>query len=186
MRILYIHGFGSNFDSNSPKIQTLSEIGEVVGYTYDYTETPEFNISNFIEYASQHKVDLIIGTSLGGWYASEVGRLCGVPFVAINPCVHPQESLVRYIGEQNLDHYGNLYTLTKEICNLYYSITGDGFGMVLVDDGDDVISPDSINTIEHGYRVHKFQGGSHRFDHMKESLSLILEHFHMGECVYEM
>ena len=38
MRTLYVHGFGSRFDPENPKLKALSELGEVVGVDVDYCE----------------------------------------------------------------------------------------------------------------------------------------------------
>lgn len=42
----------------------------------------------------------VIGSSLGGFYASWVARHASCPSVMINPAVDPARDLVRYIGEQ--------------------------------------------------------------------------------------
>ncbi len=39
MNILYIHGFGSNFDGTSPKVSALKTLGTVTGLDIDYTKS---------------------------------------------------------------------------------------------------------------------------------------------------
>lgn len=46
----------------------------------------------------------VIGSSLGGFYASWVAQRMGCPSVMLNPAVHPARDLARYIGEQSAWH----------------------------------------------------------------------------------
>ena len=46
----------------------------------------------------------VIGSSLGGFYASWVAQHKGCPSVMLNPAVHPARDLARYIGEQTAWH----------------------------------------------------------------------------------
>ncbi|MFT3956927.1 MAG: YqiA/YcfP family alpha/beta fold hydrolase [Piscinibacter sp.] len=46
----------------------------------------------------------VIGSSLGGFYASVVAERLGCPAVLLNPAVHPARDLAKYIGEQTSWH----------------------------------------------------------------------------------
>lgn len=46
----------------------------------------------------------VIGSSLGGFYASWVAHRARCPSVLLNPAVHPARDLARYIGEQTAWH----------------------------------------------------------------------------------
>ena len=46
----------------------------------------------------------VVGSSLGGFYASWVAQRKGCASVLINPAVHPARDLARYIGEQTAWH----------------------------------------------------------------------------------
>ena len=43
----------------------------------------------------------VIGSSLGGFYATAVAEECGCKAVLLNPAVDPARDLTRYIGEQS-------------------------------------------------------------------------------------
>lgn len=49
----------------------------------------------------------VIGSSLGGFYASWVAQHAGCPSVMLNPAVDPARDLARYIGEQTTWHDPN-------------------------------------------------------------------------------
>lgn len=42
----------------------------------------------------------VIGSSLGGFYATWVAHHTGCPSVLVNPAVHPERDLAKYLGEQ--------------------------------------------------------------------------------------
>lgn len=46
----------------------------------------------------------VLGSSLGGFYATAVAEATGWPAVLINPAVHPARDLAAYIGEQTAFH----------------------------------------------------------------------------------
>jgi uncharacterized protein len=46
----------------------------------------------------------VVGSSLGGFYATYVAAQLGCPAVLLNPAVHPARDLARYIGEQTSWH----------------------------------------------------------------------------------
>ena len=46
----------------------------------------------------------VIGSSLGGFYATCVAQQTGCPAVLLNPAVHPARDLAAYIGEQTQFH----------------------------------------------------------------------------------
>lgn len=47
-----------------------------------------------------HTTMAVVGSSLGGFYASWVAHQTRCPSVMLNPAVHPARDLARYIGEQ--------------------------------------------------------------------------------------
>jgi len=72
LNILYLHGFGSSFDPHKAKVAKLTELGTVTGPDIDYTKTYsdiKEVIENFISNIPK-SIDLIVGTSMGGWLAS--------------------------------------------------------------------------------------------------------------------
>lgn len=184
MKIMYVHGFGSSFDPQSDKIVTLSQLGEVVGMSYDYTAHPADTASHLVDFALEQMPDVIVGTSLGGWYAAEVGALTGIPVVLINPAVTPSKTLRKYLGT-NEDWYGNIYTLTEGVVDAYSAINLNACALVAVDKDDEVISAAATASVLEGtYNVVAFNGGSHRFDHMAELLPMITKHVETAAIVY--
>lgn len=184
MKILYVHGFGSKFDPNNEKVVALSKLGEVVGVDVDYTLGSFAATRTVLTAAVDHKVDMIVGTSMGGYMAAKVGAACGVPFVAINPAIAPAHTLQKYIGE-GVDHTGRSYYLSKETAASYPDMVTTGAGLVLLDMDDEVLDSQlTMRYLDSAFKIATFGGGNHRFAHMDEALSLIEAHYNTASVVY--
>ena len=173
MQIHYIHGFASAFDPSSVKLQTLSRLGPVSGQTVDYTQPTDRLIERAIAQTNWDDIDLIAGTSMGGWLAAVLGTRLGIPFVAINPSVQPQLTLGKYLGP-GVDYQGQLFELTAEAVDSYFDLPTGGQGLILLDEGDEVIDAKATQAaLSAHYPVISFPGGNHRFAHMEDALPLI-------------
>lgn len=181
MKILYIHGFGTEFDPSKEKIKTLldelpkhlcdSDLPvKILGDSIDYcNEDPVEKMTDFV---TRNDIDLIIGTSMGGWTASHVGKNIGIPWVAINPACTPKTSLARYLDKSGeLDYVGRTINLTESHLNSVYAEPIRSGGLFLFDDGDELFDYKHTLSIV-GYDAPHviFEGGSHRFEHMAEAI----------------
>lgn len=184
MNILYVHGFGSKYNPRNHKVIQLQKLGEVNGVNIDYTK-PE-QIPGIMEFAiHDYEVDLLVGTSMGGYLAARYGALYGIPYVAINPSHTPQESMSKYLGK-NVDLNGNEYELTQEAIDCYPPIETGGYGLVILDRGDEAIDPERTIEVFRGEQpVMCHDGGSHQFDHMKESLDEIKSFYNRSQVSYD-
>jgi len=185
MKILYIHGFASKYDATNDKVVALASLGNVVGIDIDYTQPKAVITSLLIETITQHGVDLIVGTSMGGYYAAEVGHATGLPFVACNPAVDPGNALRKYTGPGHVDYSGNKFEVPHSVVDEYKSIETGGCGLILLDQGDGLFdSNKTAKLLEQSFKVELFNGGSHRFMHMAEAAPMIAEHYEQAGVVY--
>lgn len=181
----YLHGFNSDADESSDKVMSLKTIGDVVLFSYDSFDTYD-NIMKHLEGAISefcHENAAVIGTSLGGFYAAELGKRMGYPSIMINPAWKPYEVLSSLCG-QTLTNYknGTVRTLDRETLETYAGRSFDQnreiLPLVLIDEGDELL--DSKETFEYFTRMNCpiaiFEGGSHRFEHMKEALDPIQDY----------
>lgn len=162
LRVMYIHGFGSRFSPNSDKCVALAAHFDLVGESYDYT-LPFRPLEAWLAIRlGRWQPDVLIGTSLGGFWAAWLGSRSGRPFLALNPVVRPAQSLRKWIG-RGTDHHGQPYTLTEDALTDYPEFPLEGGGQVLIETGDKVIDPFAIDTIGTAIPVTRFEGGNHRF-----------------------
>lgn len=89
-KLLYIHGFRSSAQSST--ILTIkANYHEVEVHAFDVTHHPVESIKKIEEYVAEHGIDILAGSSLGGYYA-----LCArvnIPKIAVNPVLNPENSL---------------------------------------------------------------------------------------------
>lgn len=143
-RILYCHGFASNFAPEKDKVRALTTLAPVDGVTVDYTLPPAEVFAAFYGAIAAPRNTLIIGTSMVGFFAAWLGCELELPFIAINPAITPAKSLRKYMGAGRT-HYGTPFFLTPEVTDAYRDLPFrlDGDGAVVLDLGDEVIDPNA-------------------------------------------
>jgi predicted esterase YcpF (UPF0227 family) len=178
-QIMYCHGFASNFEPRKDKVKALSMLAPVQGVTIDYTCPPEKIFEAFAAELQGSTRTLIVGTSMGGFFATWLGSVFNLPFISINPAVSPATSLQKYIG-RGQTHFGTPYDLKREVVQSYQDIPFrlDGPGEIVLDLGDEVIDAQETQAVvSNRLPITTFEGGSHRFDHMSELLVMLAEKF---------
>ena len=170
MLYLYIHGFGSSgrgqkallfkkyfgaqhfFAPSLPYIPSLA------------IETLEGMISHLRPY---HDITLI-GSSLGGYYASYLASKFDLKAVLINPSVFPYKTLAKNIGMNQSYHDSSDYAFIQaHIDSLKaYEVTQIDLTkfMVLLQKGDEVLDYQEAKKRYQGCLLVIEEGGSHSFD----------------------
>jgi len=117
--ILYLHGFISS--PASKKAVMLGDYlrGQAPDIEYlvpDLHHRPARAIAQVQGHClGRNPVDLlIVGSSLGGFYATVAAEASGCRAVVINPAVHPQNHFGRYLGPQRNLYTGERFELTRE------------------------------------------------------------------------
>lgn len=94
MRAAYLHGLNSL--PNSEKTDLLKETFDYVYVPLlDYTDPDLFE--QILQEVKIQQIDLLIGSSLGGWFAYCISTLTGIPTLLFNPAVQGRliEPMVR-------------------------------------------------------------------------------------------
>ncbi|MDP2819794.1 MAG: YqiA/YcfP family alpha/beta fold hydrolase [Polaromonas sp.] len=107
--LLYLHGFRS-----SPQSAKARQLGAwvqqqhpgVVWWCPQLPPSPRAAMQMVHEgvAAWPHASMAVVGSSLGGFYATHVAETCGCKAVLLNPAVNPARDLAKYIGEQTAWH----------------------------------------------------------------------------------
>jgi predicted esterase YcpF (UPF0227 family) len=178
MNIAYIHGFGSNFDATSPKVLALKQLGSVIGFDIDYTLPYKTIVELITSNVIKEGVELLVGTSMGGFFSANCGAELNLPFVCLNPVIHPKQTLAKYIGS-HIDYNDKPYTLLEAVVNDYpNSISTDGCGLILLEKGDTLL--DAIYSeqfLSPFYTTILSENGSHRFEGLEDKLPEIESFF---------
>ena len=116
--IVYIHGFNSSASSyKAGVIQSAIQDHdkELQFWCPDLPHWPNEAVARLEREISRYDEVTLIGSSLGGYYATYLTERLGHRCVLINPAITPHEGLSAYVGKQT-----NLYTKEE------YEFTVDG------------------------------------------------------------
>ena len=121
----------------------------------------------------------LLGSSLGGFYATYLAEQHGLRAVLINPAIDPHVGLRAYLGPQQNLHTGEPYQLTeahlREWERLYVPRITPGRYLLIVETGDEVL--DYRRAVERyaGAEQIVIPGGDHSLQSFPQHLSRILE-----------
>ncbi len=131
MRILNIHGYKGN-PENSAYYALENIYCEVVSPTVRYdSEEPEKIIEKLRKMFINNECDVIVGTSLGGFFGAVLSVRLGVPVILVNPCLMPFVTLPRLDFKGDINKYMRLF---PEILDIDISATS-----TIIGGQDDVI-----------------------------------------------
>jgi predicted esterase YcpF (UPF0227 family) len=144
-RIIYIHGFNSSEESF--KAQQFGAWLSKQPFNCEYliprlSFDPRIAITQLTSLLDNDTV--LIGSSLGGYYATYLSQLFGLKAVAINPAVKPFDLLADYLGAQYNPyqklHYELTVTHIDALEKLFYpKLTQPHLIMLLQQMGDEVL-----------------------------------------------
>lgn len=177
--ILYLHGFASC--GNSTKTKLLKDyFGKENVVAPDLPVDTVEAISLIKRLIFEHDVDMLIGSSLGGFYASFFCELYGLKTVLINPSTQPFVTLAPYVG---INHYwcsGEAFDFTRDHLNALFEFSVGQLKdpkhyLVLLQTGDEVLDYKKAQDKYEGTALFIEQGGNHRFENLDEHLKRIKE-----------
>ena len=107
--LLYLHGFRSSPQSTKARMVAEHVARHHPGLTWWCPQLPpsprqamDALLAGVAEWPRASMA--VIGSSLGGFYATWIAEQTGCRAVLLNPAVHPARDLARYIGEQTAWH----------------------------------------------------------------------------------
>ena len=126
--ILYLHGFRSS--PASFKAHHLAERMQAWGRQDEYyapqlPASPAAAIALALDYAQQHAPEqlTVIGSSLGGFYATWLAEHLGCRAVLLNPAVKPPRDLEPYIGVTTQYHSDAPFEFKREYIAQLHALT---------------------------------------------------------------
>lgn len=160
-QIYYIHGFGSSV--NSTTLKKLQEYyPDAIGLEYDHT-APLNSLEKMSRIvAESFHFPIIIGSSLGGWYADQLGTDLSCDVILYNPSTQPWDSLGRY-------------GVISSVCDQYFdaNLPTDSPRTVVLSLDDEIIDPSvALIKYESSSCIIK-TGGGHRMT--DENMAIISE-----------
>jgi len=167
--IIYIHGFGGSGKGVKAtlfrkyfKKQNIEYIAPSLSYS------PELAIETLQELIISYKSVSLIGSSLGGYYATYLSQMSEVKrVVLINPSINPVVTLDKYRGlainfydqshfEWNLNHIDSLKKFKVKELNI-------GKFLLLLQKGDEILNYKEAYNKFTGAKIIVEDGGNHGF-----------------------
>ena len=125
----------------------------------------------------------VVGSSLGGFYATCVAEQTGCKAVLLNPAVNPARDLEKYIGEQTSWHdpQAHFFFLPEFVDELRAiapaSLTQPDRFFAVIAKGDEVLDWQEMTGRYLGARIKLLEGGDHALsdfdDHVDEVLAFM-------------
>ena len=183
---LYLHGFNSG--AGSAKAHWLREhLAPVPVLAPSYAAHRASEAAEWLEsYVAQARAQreagqrlVLVGSSLGGFWARYLAPRVGAGLVLVNPCLWPDEELLPAVGRNHNPATGEDYLFTeqdvRDFARLRPAVCEPRVAtLLLVDEGDEVLDYRRATQFYRGCGVTlQFAGGSHRFEHLSESLAAI-------------
>jgi len=114
--LIYIHGFNSS--PLSTKAQLMKRRLDALGRGADFAApalppSPAQAAERLDALAARHRGATLVGSSLGGYYATWLAERHDLKAVLLNPAVRPYELLEGRLGPQKNLHTGEVYELNR-------------------------------------------------------------------------
>ncbi len=117
--LLYVHGFNSSSASVKARVMQEALLRLDRGHEFfalDLPHLPSLAVQKLVQEIARHsaKQVTVIGSSLGGHYATWLAENLGVRAVLVNPAVNPHLLLAPCLGLQKNLHTGEQYRFTQQ------------------------------------------------------------------------
>lgn len=184
--ILYIHGWNSYKDARKA-VLLKNEINSSKNFEVDsitlksHPKEAIQQLSNYIEdHKEQRKVHLI-GSSLGGYYATFLSEKYNLKAAMINPAVWAYKIFKNDMGSNENLNTGEKYFIddlwVQSLQDIFIeSITGKNY-LVLLQTGDQTLNYKFAKQYFEGSNIIIDEGGSHSFENLELKIPEILLHF---------
>jgi len=177
-KILFLHGFCS-CGKGEKSITLKSYFGEETVLSPNLPYAPNEVLPFLEKIVIKEQVDLIVGSSLGGFYATLLAEKYGLKAVLINPSVEPDKTLQMYIGYQKRFCDGEKFEFKAEYIEQLKALkTHSEYGryLVLLQSEDEILDYKKAHRFYEAHRVIVEYGGNHRFENIADYLCMI-KHF---------
>jgi predicted esterase YcpF (UPF0227 family) len=184
--LLYLHGFRSS--PKSFKAQRLQawlalQRPDVQWWCPQLPPSPREAMARLREGIADWpaRTSAVLGSSLGGFYATVIAEATGWPAVLINPAVNPARDLAAYVGELSAFHAPEQHFFFRgeyvdELRAMTPGpITCPGRYFAIIAEGDEVLDWREMSARYPGAHVRLLEGGDHALSDFDEHLPHLLK-----------
>ena len=178
--LLYIHGFNSSAASFKARLLHAALARDGRGREFvcpDLPPRPTEAIA-LLEGLIGSERPCLVGSSLGGFYATWLAEQHDLRAVLVNPAVRPYELLAGYVGKQKNLYTGAEYELTREHVDALRTLETEAVTpqryLLIVTTGDEVLDyRDAVEKYRGAGHI-VVQGGDHGFSSFEQYVDPVL------------
>ncbi len=174
-KILYLHGFASCGEGNK-SLLLKAYFGEDNVIAPDLPPSPVDALALIEEILGSTKINCLIGSSLGGYYATILAEKYHMKAILLNPSTRPWETLAAYTGWQKRfcdEEVFEFKPVYLEQLKMLQTVPDKGRYLLLLQSGDEVLDYTKAQSLYEEHKVIVEYGGNHRFENLDEYLSMI-------------
>ena len=180
--LLYVHGFNSS--PASFKAQLLKARLEAAGRGAEFTapelpRSPAQAAQLLDALAARHPGAALVGSSLGGYYATWLAERHGLKAVLLNPAMRPYDLLRDFLGTQQNLYTGERYEFTSRHVDALRALEVDAITperyLLIVATGDEVLDYRAAVERYRGCRQIVIEGGDHGLSGFERYIPAVLE-----------
>ncbi|MBX3656646.1 MAG: alpha/beta fold hydrolase [Ramlibacter sp.] len=190
--LLYLHGFRSSPQSMKSRKVAARVAARHPGVTWwcpQLPPSPREAMALVLEGTAHwpaHQM-AVVGSSLGGFYATAVAEARGCPAVLLNPAVDPARDLAKYIGEQTTWHNPEERfffepAFVDELRALQSGPVADPSRyLAVIAKGDEVLDWREMTGRYPGARIKLLEGSDHALSDFDEHMDEVFEFLNLAE-----
>lgn len=172
--LLYLHGFASCGDGQKSRL-FKRHFGAHEVVAPDLPTSPRSAVTQLQQILARQPIDMLVGSSLGGHYATWLNRDWRLPTTLINPVLRPDLLLKPWVGwhenwcDQRPFELTNTH-IRELAAQIRTALADDESYLVLLQSGDEVLDHTQAARFYRDHRVIIQTGGNHRFENLADYL----------------
>ena len=190
--LLYLHGFRSSPQSVKARLmaeRVRLEHPAVSWYCPQLPPSPQAAMTLLLKGITEWPRDsmAVIGSSLGGFYATWVAEQTGCKAVLLNPAVNPARDLANHIGEQSNWHdpqerFFFRSEFVQELRDLTLPrLTQRERYLAVIAKGDELLDWREMQARYLGANLHLLEGSDHGLSDFEQHLPVIMAFLGLGQ-----
>ncbi len=178
--LIYIHGFNSSPASFKARVLQAALAERVPSATFLAPALPPspYAATRLLDaLVVAHRQAILVGSSLGGYYAGWLAERYAMRAVLVNPAVRPYELLHGHVGMQTNLYTGEHYEFTalhaEELRALEQDRVTPARYLLMLETGDEVLDYRQAVARYAGAQQYVIEGGDHGFGDFAEHLEVV-------------
>ena len=178
--LIYIHGFNSSPASFKARLLQAALAARAPATPFlapALPYSPAAAAQLLDDLVAAHRAAILVGSSLGGYYATWLAERHNLRAVLVNPAVRPYELLEGYVGRQKNLYTGEEYELTRghiaELRALECAAITPQRYFLMVETGDEVLDYRQAVERYRGAQQLVIDGGDHGFGDFEKYLDAV-------------